>query len=262
MKAIFGVLGATTMFLLSIPMVFANGGSSTAPYACGQLGVILDTIRTLESGGNYEIRNANASAAGAYQYITSTWRHWAEQADVSTDTYPTADTAPPHIQDQVAGVNVSSILADNDNNIETVPVIWYYPTALDNDTIMEVARLHQTPRIVTTSTSETYGSAQYVPIDENHPAVGQSPYAATKIGADQFALSYHRSFELPVWVVRPFNTYGPRQSARAIIPTVISQIISGQRVLQLGNVEPTRDLTFVKDTAAGFLSIAECDQAR
>ena len=137
MKAFFGVLGATTVFLLSIPMVFANGGSATAPYACGRLGVILDTIRTLESGGNYEIRNANASAAGAYQYITSTWRYWAEQADVSTETYPTADTAPPHIQDQVAGVNVSSILADNDNNIETVPVIWYYPTALDNDTIMD-----------------------------------------------------------------------------------------------------------------------------
>lgn len=137
MKAIFGVLGATTMILLSIPMVLANGGSSTDPYACGQLGVILDTIRTLESGGNYEIRNANASAAGAYQYITSTWRYWAEQADVSTDTYPTADTAPPHIQDQVAGVNVTSILADNDNNVETVPVVWYYPAALGNDTIMD-----------------------------------------------------------------------------------------------------------------------------
>jgi hypothetical protein len=144
-KAIFGVLGATTMFLLSIPMVFANGGSSTAPYACGQLGVILDTIRTLESGGNYEIRNANASAAGAYQYITSTWRYWAEQADVSTDTYPTADTAPPHIQDQVAGVNVSAILADNDNQVETVPVVWYYPAALGNDAIMDripVSRQH------------------------------------------------------------------------------------------------------------------------
>ena len=126
--------------------------------------------------------------------------------------------------------------------------------------IMEAARLHQTPRIVVTSTSETYGTAQYVPIDEKHPAVGQSPYAATKIGADQFALSYHRSFDLPVWVVRPFNTYGPRQSARAIIPTVISQIISGRRQLKLGNVEPTRDLTFVKDTAAGFLSVAECDE--
>ncbi len=137
MKAIVGVLGATTMFLLSIPMVFANGESATAPYACGQLGVILDTIRTLESGGNYEIRNTNASAAGAYQYITSTWRYWAEQADVSTDTYPTADTAPPHIQDQVAGVNVTSILADNDNNVETVPVVWYYPAALGNDTIMD-----------------------------------------------------------------------------------------------------------------------------
>ena len=137
MKAIIGILGATTAFVLAIPMVFANGGPATAPYACGRLGVILDTIRTLESGGDYTIRNAHASAAGAYQYITTTWRHWAEQAEVSTELYPTAAVAPPHVQDQVAGVNVTSILADNGNRIEAVPVIWYYPAALGDDLVMD-----------------------------------------------------------------------------------------------------------------------------
>lgn len=122
--------------------------------------------------------------------------------------------------------------------------------------VLQACRTLRTPNILVTSTSETYGSAQYVPIDEKHPAVGQSPYAATKIAADQLAISYHRSFGLPVKIVRPFNTYGPRQSARAIIPTVISQILAGKRELSLGNLSPTRDLTFVRDTAAGFLAVA------
>jgi len=125
--------------------------------------------------------------------------------------------------------------------------------------VLESARQLGLERVAVTSTSETYGTAQYVPIDEKHPAVGQSPYAATKIGADELALSYYRSFELPVWVVRPFNTYGPRQSSRAFIPAVISQILAGVRRLKLGNLLPTRDLTFVKDTVAGFLAIAACD---
>ena len=128
---------ATTGFVISIPLAFANGGSSSPPYACGQLGVILDTIRTLESGGNYEARNPNASAAGAYQYVTRTWTYWAGEAGISTDLYPTADNAPAHIQDQVAGVNVTSILADHDNLVESVPVIWYYPVAWGNDEIMD-----------------------------------------------------------------------------------------------------------------------------
>jgi len=110
-------------------------------------------------------------------------------------------------------------------------------------------------QVLVTSTSETYGTAQYVPIDEKHPVVGQSPYSASKIAADQLAVSYFRSFDLPVKIVRPFNTYGPRQSARAIIPTVISQIVAGKTKLKLGNLTPTRDLTFVKDTANGFLEI-------
>jgi len=121
--------------------------------------------------------------------------------------------------------------------------------------VLEAAKNHELSQVLVTSTSETYGSAQYVPIDEKHPAVGQSPYSATKISADQMVLSYFLSFETPVKIVRPFNTYGPRQSARAIIPTVISQILAGKKELSLGNLDPTRDLTFVKDTCSGFLEI-------
>lgn len=126
--------------------------------------------------------------------------------------------------------------------------------------VVQAAKMLELSKVLVTSTSETYGTAQYVPIDEKHPLVGQSPYSASKIGADQMALSYHKSFGLPVKIVRPFNTYGPRQSARAIIPTVVTQILSGVKEIKLGNLTPTRDLTFVKDTVAGFLAIADCDQ--
>lgn len=136
----------------------------------------------------------------------------------------------------------------------------YIKTNIDGTyNVLQAARQLQTQNVLVTSTSETYGTAQYVPIDELHPMVGQSPYSATKIGADQLAISYFKSFDLPVKIVRPFNTYGPRQSARAIIPTVISQILSGKTELKLGNLTPTRDLTFVKDTANGFLQIAKAD---
>jgi NAD dependent epimerase/dehydratase len=121
--------------------------------------------------------------------------------------------------------------------------------------ILEASKQRGLENILVTSTSETYGTAQYIPIDENHPIVGQSPYSATKIAADQLAISYFRSFNLPVKIVRPFNTYGPRQSARAIIPTVITQILFGKKKISLGNLEPTRDLTFVKDTCKGFIEI-------
>ncbi len=126
--------------------------------------------------------------------------------------------------------------------------------------VVESAKEAGVKNVIVTSTSETYGTAQYVPIDEQHPAVGQSPYAATKIAADQIALSYYRAFGLPVKVVRPFNTYGPRQSARAIIPTIATQILSGQKTVKLGNLLPTRDLTFVKDTVEGFFAISKCHQ--
>lgn len=122
--------------------------------------------------------------------------------------------------------------------------------------VLEAARHIEPGQILITSTSETYGTAQYVPIDEKHPLVGQSPYAASKIAADQLAISYYRSFGLPVRLVRPFNTYGPRQSTRAVIPTIITQVLAGRKTLRLGNLAPTRDLTFVKDTARGFLEIS------
>lgn len=112
-------------------------------------------------------------------------------------------------------------------------------------------------RIVVTSTSEVYGTAQYVPIDEKHPRQPQSPYSATKIGADAIAESFYRAFDLPVVIARPFNTYGPRQSARAIIPTIITQIASGKGQLKLGDLSPTRDFNYVADTAAGFIALAE-----
>lgn len=116
-------------------------------------------------------------------------------------------------------------------------------------------------KIVHTSTSEVYGTALYVPIDEKHPLQGQSPYSASKIGADQLALSFYRSFDTPVSIIRPFNTYGPRQSARAVIPTIISQIISGEKQIELGALHPTRDFNYVKDTVKGFISVAESSES-
>jgi len=124
--------------------------------------------------------------------------------------------------------------------------------------VLESGRALEYESVLVTSTSEVYGSAQTVPIDEGHRLLGQSPYSASKIGADQIALSYHRSFNLPVKIVRPFNAFGPRQSARAIIPTVITQILAGRSELRLGNTIPTRDLTFVKDTVEGFWEIFRC----
>jgi len=122
--------------------------------------------------------------------------------------------------------------------------------------VLEAALKEGCRRVIHTSTSEVYGTAQYVPIDEAHPLHAQSPYAATKIAADQLALSYYRSFDLPVVVARPFNTYGPRQSARAIIPTVITQVLSGVHEIKLGNLSPTRDFNYVEDTVSGFLAVA------
>lgn len=125
--------------------------------------------------------------------------------------------------------------------------------------VLEAAKELGVERIVHTSTSEVYGSAQFVPITEEHPLNAQSPYAATKVAADQMALSYCRTFDVPVAVIRPFNTYGPRQSTRAVIPTILSQIAAGQSKIRLGNLDATRDFTFVEDTAAGFLGVAEAD---
>jgi NAD dependent epimerase/dehydratase len=122
--------------------------------------------------------------------------------------------------------------------------------------VLEAARETGAERVVITSTSEVYGTAQYTPIDEKHPLKCQSPYAATKAGADQLALSYHRSFGLPVTIVRPFNTYGPRQSARAVLPAIITQALAAHTI-RLGSIEPVRDLVYVRDTALGFIAVAD-----
>lgn len=127
--------------------------------------------------------------------------------------------------------------------------------------VLQAARDLELERVVATSTSEVYGTARYVPIDEAHPRQGQSPYSASKIGADAMAEAFFRSFGLPVVTVRPFNTYGPRQSARAVIPTIITQLLWDASVLHLGSTHPTRDLTYVTDTVAGFITLAEADQA-
>ncbi|KNY30277.1 NAD-dependent 4,6-dehydratase LegB [Pseudobacteroides cellulosolvens] len=126
--------------------------------------------------------------------------------------------------------------------------------------ILQAAKDFSVERVFITSTSEVYGTAKYVPIDELHPFQGQSPYSASKIGADRIAESFYRSYNLPVTIVRPFNTYGPRQSARAVIPAIISQLLSGKTEIKLGNLTPTRDFNYVKDTVNGFIEIAKSDR--
>ena len=137
----------------------------------------------------------------------------------------------------------------------------YVRTNVEGTTnVLEACREYDVEKIVHTSTSETYGTALYVPIDEKHPMQGQSPYSASKIGADKMAESYQKSFNMPIATIRPFNTYGPRQSARAVIPTIISQILAGKREIKLGSLTPTRDFNFVKDTAEAFIKIAESER--
>ena len=141
-----------------------------------------------------------------------------------------------------------------------IPYSYHSPNTYVDTNISGTLNVLQSARelgakVVHTSTSEVYGTAKYVPIDEEHPLQGQSPYSATKIGADQLALSFYRSFEMPVTVIRPFNTYGPRQSARAVIPTIISQLANGKKQIKLGALSPTRDFNYVKDTVSGFISM-------
>lgn len=147
-----------------------------------------------------------------------------------------------------------------------IPYSYYAPTSyVETNTkgtlnILQAAKDFNIQKVLVTSTSEVYGTALYTPIDEQHPRQGQSPYSATKIGADSLAESFYRSFNLPVTIVRPFNTYGPRQSARAVIPTIITQLLNGVNEIKLGSLHPQRDLVFVKDTANGFIEIAKSDK--
>jgi len=147
-----------------------------------------------------------------------------------------------------------------------IPYSYHSPdTYLDTNikgtlNVLQAARALGISRLIHTSTSEVYGSARFVPITEDHPVLGQSPYSASKIAADQLAYSFYASFDLPVVIVRPFNTYGPRQSARAVIPTIITQILSGHRAIKLGATSPTRDFNFVNDTVAGFVAVLNSNQ--
>lgn len=173
------------------------------------------------------------------------------------------DIRDPHgVKAAVQGVDAIFHLAA----LIAIPFSYYSPdTYVDTNikgtlNVLQAARECGNIRTLVTSTSEVYGTAQYVPIDEKHPYQGQSPYSATKIGADRLAESFYRSFELPVTIVRPFNTYGPRQSARAVIPTIITQLLSGYEEIKLGSLTPTRDFNYVKDTANGFIAMYESDR--
>ena len=164
---------------------------------------------------------------------------------------------PNGVEEAMRGVNAVFHLAA----LIAIPFSYHSPdTYVDTNikgtlNILQAAKKLQVERVLVTSTSEVYGTAQYVPIDEKHPFQGQSPYSATKIGADRLAESFYRSFQLPVTIVRPFNTYGPRQSARAVIPTIITQLLAGKEEIKLGSLTPTRDFNYVKDTVNGFIEI-------
>lgn len=173
------------------------------------------------------------------------------------------DIRDPHgVKTAMQGVDAVFHLAA----LIAIPFSYHSPDAYVDTNIkgtlnvLQAARELGNIRTLVTSTSEVYGTAQYVPIDEKHPFQGQSPYSATKIGADRLAESFYRSFDLPVTIVRPFNTYGPRQSARAVIPTIITQLLAGKTEIKLGSLTPTRDFNYVKDTAHGFIEIYESDK--
>lgn len=166
------------------------------------------------------------------------------------------------VRKAVEGMNAIMHLAA----LIAIPYSYYAPDSYVDTNIkgtlnvLNAARDNANQRVLVTSTSEVYGTAKYVPIDEKHPFQGQSPYSATKIGADRLAESFYRSFDLPVSIVRPFNTYGPRQSARAVIPTIITQLLAGKTEIKLGSLEPTRDFNYVKDTVSGFYEIYRSDK--
>jgi len=173
------------------------------------------------------------------------------------------DVRDPHgVRQAMKGCNIVFHLAA----LISIPYSYHSPdTYIDTNVkgtlnIVQAARELGISRVIHTSTSEVYGTARFVPITEEHPLQGQSPYSASKIGADHIAMSFYHAFNTPVSIVRPFNTYGPRQSARAIIPTVITQIASGRRAIKLGSLSPTRDFNYIKDTVQGFIAMAESER--
>lgn len=175
------------------------------------------------------------------------------------EVFPGDIRDPNGVREAMKGIDIVFHLAA----LIAIPFSYHSPdTYVDTNikgtlNVLQAARDLETSRALITSTSEVYGTAQYVPIDEKHPFQGQSPYSATKIGADRLAESFYRSFNLPVTIVRPFNTYGPRQSARAVIPTIITQLLTGKKEINLGSLTPTRDFNYVKDTVNGFIEISK-----
>lgn len=197
------------------------------------------------------------------QYNSFNYWGWLEDIPANTNLeVVTGDVRDPFLCEEITkGIDIVFHLAA----LIAIPYSYVAPQSYVETNVVgtlnmcSAARKNQVRRFLLASTSEVYGTAQYVPIDEKHPKQPQSPYSATKIGADAIALSYFNAFQLPVIVVRPFNTYGPRQSARAVIPTIVMQLLNGKKEIELGDTKPTRDLLFVEDTARGFLEIAKTD---
>lgn len=208
-------------------------------------------------------KGARVKALSQYNSFNS-WG-WLEEVDCRRDIEVlSGDVRDPHYCKHICkDVDIIFHLAA----LIAIPYSYVAPTSYVDTNVKGTLNICQAAldngceKVIHTSTSEVYGTAQYVPIDEKHPLQPQSPYSASKIGADCLAMSFYNAFELPVVIARPFNTYGPRQSARAIIPTIITQIATGATVLKLGDLTPTRDLNYVTDTCHGFISLAECDLA-
>lgn len=212
------------------------------------------------------VRLGHDVRAFVYYNAFNSWG-WLDQAEPevrkSLDVFA-GDIRDPHgVRQAMKGCDIVLHLAA----LIAIPYSYHSPdTYIDTNVkgtlnIVQAARELGVAKVVHTSTSEVYGTARYVPITEEHPLQGQSPYSASKIGADQIAMSFYNSFDTPVAIIRPFNTYGPRQSARAIIPTIITQIANGNRKLKIGALHPTRDFNYINDTVSGFIAVAESDSA-
>lgn len=217
--------------------------------------------------GSHLVENlveAGASVRAFVRYNSKNYWGWLENSpyrdriEVLTGDIRDYDSVKSALQDVQVVFHLAALIGIP---YSYVSPLAYIKTNIEGTyNILQAARELGTEKVIHTSTSEVYGTARFVPIPEDHPLQPQSPYSASKIGADNLALSFHHSFNLPVVIARPFNTYGPRQSARAIIPTVITQILSGKRQIKLGNLTPTRDLNYVQDTVNGFIKTAEGDQ--
>ena len=210
------------------------------------------------------VREGHKVRAFVYYNSFNTWG-WLDTLDKeildSVEIFQGDIRDPNGVKQAMKGVDKAFHLAA----LIAIPFSYHSPdTYVDTNikgtlNVLQAARELGTSRVLVTSTSEVYGTAQYVPIDESHPFQGQSPYSATKIGADRLAESFYRSFGTPVTIVRPFNTYGPRQSARAVIPTIITQLLAGKEEIKLGALSPTRDFNYVKDTVQGFIELSKSD---